>query len=108
VTVLGVPPLADEELAARALADLRLMFSGDDTAQQALDTYRLLRVYRLPYAQFAQPPGIHPTLPDNASGRPGLFFAAEFTEASSINAAMISGEKCAALIGQAGAVPAAG
>lgn len=108
VAVLGVPPLDDEELAARALADLRLMFSGDDAAQQALDTYRLLRVYRLPYAQFAQPPGIHPTLPDNASGRPGLFFAAEFTEASSINAAMISGEKCAALIGGAGAVPAAG
>jgi phytoene dehydrogenase-like protein len=106
VAVLGVPPLDDEELAARALADLRLMFCGDDAAQQALDTYRLLRVYRLPYAQFAQPPGIHPTLPDNASGRPGLFFAAEFTEASSINAAMISGEKCAALIGRV--APAAG
>jgi phytoene dehydrogenase-like protein len=107
VTVLGVPPLDDEELATRALADLRLMFSGDNAAQQALDIYRLLRVYRLPYAQFAQPPGIHPTLPDNASGRPGLFFAAEFTEASSLNAAMISGEKCAALIQQAGAALAA-
>lgn len=94
-TVLGVPPLDDEELAARALADLRRMFVGDRAAQQALDGYRLLRVYRIPYSQFAQPPGLHPGLPDNRSGRPGLYFAGEFTEASSLNAAMISGEKCA-------------
>jgi hypothetical protein len=37
-------------------------------------------------------------LPDNRSGRPGLYFAAEWTEASSLNAAMISGEKCAAAV----------
>ena len=48
--------------------------------------------------QFAQPPDIYSTLPDNRSGLPGLFFAAEFTEASSQNAAMISGEKTAKLI----------
>jgi phytoene dehydrogenase-like protein len=97
-TVLGVPPLDDEELAARALADLRRMFVGDRAAQLALDGYRPLRVYRIPYGQFAQPPGLHPTLPDNRSGRPGLFFVGEFTEASSLNAAMISGEKCAEAI----------
>jgi phytoene dehydrogenase-like protein len=97
-TVLGLPALNDAELFTRALADLRRMFAGDRAAQQALDGYTPLRLYRIPYAQFAQPPGVHPTLPDNASGIPGLFFAAEFTEASSINAAMISGEKCAALI----------
>jgi phytoene dehydrogenase-like protein len=93
-TVLGVPTLDDEELFARAKADLRRMFAGDAGAQRALAGYRPLRLYRIPYGQFAQPPGIHPNLPDNHSGRPGLFFAAEFTEASSINAAMISGEKC--------------
>lgn len=101
-TVLGVPPLDDEELFARARADLRCMFAGDHAALQALDGYRPLRIYRIPYAQFAQPPGIHPSLPDNRSGRPGLFFAAEFTEASSINAAMISGEKCAAALLEGG------
>jgi phytoene dehydrogenase-like protein len=99
-TVLGVPSLDDDELAARALADLRRMFVGDAAAQRALDGYRLLRIYRIPYGQFAQPPGIHPGLPDNRSGRPGLFFAGEFTEASSLNAAMISGEKCAEAIAQ--------
>ncbi|RRR74677.1 MAG: FAD-dependent oxidoreductase [Candidatus Viridilinea halotolerans] len=97
-TILGVPPLSDEELFARTLADLRLMLAGDRRAQRALDGYRPLALYRIPYAQFAQPPGIHPTLPDNRSERPGLFFAGEFTEASSINAAIISGEKCAAAI----------
>jgi phytoene dehydrogenase-like protein len=94
-TILGNPPLDDAELIARTIADLRVMFAGDAYAQQALGTYAPLAVYRIPYAQFAQPPGMHPTLPDNWSGRPGLYFAAEFTEASSLNAAMVSGEKCA-------------
>jgi len=97
-TLLGVPPLDDDELSARALADLRRMFVGDRAALAALAGYRLLRIYRIPYGQFPQPPGIHPGLPDNRSGRPGLFFAGEFTEASSLNAAMISGEKCAEAI----------
>lgn len=97
-TILGVPTQDDAELAARTIADLRRMFAGDSAAQAALRGYRLLRVYRIPYAQFAQPPGIHPGLPDNRSGRPGLLFAGEFTEASSLNAAMISGEKCAAAL----------
>ncbi len=97
-TVIGAPDLSDDELFARALADLRRMFAGDRAAQHALGGYTPLRLYRIPYAQFAQPPGLHPTLPDNVSGTLGLFFAAEFTEASSINAAMISGEKCAAAL----------
>jgi phytoene dehydrogenase-like protein len=97
-TVLGVPPLDDDELFARALADLHRMFAGDAAAQRTLAGYRPLRLYRIPYGQFAQPPGIHPGLPDNTTGRPGLFFAAEFTEASSLNAAMISGEKCAEVL----------
>lgn len=95
VSVLGTPQLDDEELFARALADLRRMFAGDRAAQQCLVTYRPLRIYRIPYGQFAQPPDIHAGLPSNRSERPGLFFAAEFTEASSINAAILSGERCA-------------
>jgi protoporphyrinogen oxidase len=97
-TVLGDPPRDDAALYRAALADLHRMFAGDLSAQAALAQYQPLAIYRIPYAQFRQPPGIHPTLPDNRSGRPGLLFAAEFTEASSINAAMISGEKCAAAI----------
>jgi phytoene dehydrogenase-like protein len=97
-TVLGVPAMDDAELARRALRDLHGMFAGDRSAQAALAQYQPLRVYRIPYAQFRQPPGVHPTLPENRTARPGLYLASEITEASSLNAAMISGEKCAATI----------
>ncbi|MGQ9893069.1 MAG: NAD(P)/FAD-dependent oxidoreductase [Roseiflexus sp.] len=98
VSVLGASSLSDEDLYRAALADLRHMFAGDAAALAALEGYQPLRIYRLSYAQFPQAPGIHPLLPDNRSGRPGLYFAGEFTEASSLNAAMISGEKCAAAV----------
>lgn len=97
-SVLGVPPGDDAALFAQALADLRRIFAGDGAALTALEALRPLAVYRIPYSQFAQPPGIHPTLPDNRTPIPNLFFAAEFTEASSQNAALISGEKAAALL----------
>jgi phytoene dehydrogenase-like protein len=97
-TILGVPDLDDETLFKKGMQDLRRMFSGDIEAQHALDTFKPLKVYRIPYAQFAQVPGYHPTLPLNETGRPGLWFAAEFTEASSLNAAMVSGEKAAKAI----------
>jgi len=98
VSVLGASSLSDEDLSRAALADLRRMFAGDTAALAALEGYQPLRIYRISYAQFPQAPGIHPLLPDNRSGRPGLYFAGEFTEASSLNAAMISGEKCAAAV----------
>jgi phytoene dehydrogenase-like protein len=97
-TVLGVPDASDGDLFSRAMADLRRMWAGDRRALAALSGYRPLALYRIPYGQFPQPPGIYPTLPDNDSGVPGLFFAAEFTAASSQNAAMRSGEKAAARI----------
>lgn len=99
-TVLGLPAGSDEELYTRGMADLRRIFAGDPRALTALAEYRPLALYRIPYAQFAQPPGVYPTLPDNDSGEPGLFFAAEFTAASSFNAAMRSGEKAAARLQQ--------
>ncbi len=94
-TILGVPELDDEGLFEKGMADLRQMFVGDAKALQALKSYKPLKVYRIPYGQFAQPPGYHPTLPVNRTDRPGLWLAAEFTEASSLNAAMVSGEKAA-------------
>jgi phytoene dehydrogenase-like protein len=97
-TVLGNPQMDDAQLARAALADLRRMWAGDARALHALNGYYPFKVYRIPYAQFAQPPGIHPHLPENSSGEKGLYFAAEFTEASALNAAMVSGEKCAELV----------
>lgn len=97
-TILGASALSDDDLYRAALADLRRMFAGDADALSGAEGYQPLRAYRIAYAQFPQPPGIHPLLPANRSGRPGLFFAGEFTEASSLNAAVISGEKCAAAV----------
>ena len=97
-TVIGVPDLDDAELFRRGLRDMHAMFAGDAQAQAALAGYQPLKLYRIPFAQFQQAPGLHPQLPDNRSGRAGLYFAGEFTEASSLNAAMISGEKCAACV----------
>lgn len=97
-TVLGDPPLSDRALCTAVLRDLRRMFDGDERAQHALATYYPLKVYRIRYAQFAQPPAIERRLPRNATDEAGLFLAGEFTEASSLNAAMVSGEKCAELV----------
>jgi phytoene dehydrogenase-like protein len=97
-TVIGIPELTDAELFKRGLRDLHRMFAGDPGAQAALACYQPLRLYRIPYAQFDQPPGFQQTLPDNRGGRPGLYFAAEWTEASSLNAAIVSGENCATAV----------
>lgn len=99
-TILGVPDMDDQELAAVALGDLRTMFEGNQRAQAALDSYEPLRIYRIRYAQFAQPPGIYRNLPRNSTRMPGLYVAAEWTESSSINGAMTSGERCAGTVNQ--------
>lgn len=99
-TVVGQPEGDDEQLLQRGLEDLHNIFAGDQLATETLKGYKPLAVKRVPYAQFAQPSGIHPDLPENITPIPGLVFAAEFTEASSINAAMVSGEKAAKLIVQ--------
>lgn len=56
---------------------------------------RPLAIYRVPFAQFAQSPGTHGRLPANQTATPGLVLAGEYTEDSSINGAMLSGEKAA-------------
>ena len=98
VTVLGLPTMDDRELVAAAMRDLRRMFSPDPAALEALGAYYPLRIYRIRYAQFPQPPGLYRTLPDNRTDQPGLYAAAEWTEGSSINGAILSGERCAAVV----------
>ncbi len=98
--VLGLPDMTDRELVIAVMRDLRRVFAGDTAALQALDTYYPLRVYRIRYAQFPQPPGIYAALPQNRTEQPGLYAAAEWTEGSSINGAMTSGERCAAVIAE--------
>ena len=77
VTLAGTPEGDAAAWFTHATTDLRRMFAGDTAALNALETYDLLAVYNIPYAQFAQPPGIYATLPTNESGIPGVVFAGE-------------------------------
>ncbi len=98
--VLGMPEEDDHMLIVRVMHDLRRMFANDSAALAALRTYYPLAVYRIRYAQFPQPVGIYRSLPTNRGEAAGLYIAAEWTESSSINGAMVSGERCAALIAE--------
>jgi phytoene dehydrogenase-like protein len=84
---LGGLDLPDAELYRRGIRDLSRWYPDAD--------FRPLAVRRIPYGQFAQPPGIHKSLPRNRTTTPGLFLAGEYTEDSSINGSMLSGEKAA-------------
>ncbi|MFQ3475405.1 FAD-dependent oxidoreductase [Halonotius sp. F2-221B] len=54
-----------------------------------------LRTDRIPFAQFAQPPGVHESLPDVRDGGRRTYLAGEYTEWSSIQGAMASGRAAA-------------
>jgi len=89
-TLLELPQGRDDAIAARALDDIKRMFPRRATA--ALTPLSLVRV---PFAQFAQPPGIFERLPSNATGVAGLIVAGEGTLSSSIQGAMLSGQRAA-------------
>ena len=80
--------LPERELYRRGIEDLSRWYPGAD--------FRPLQ--RIPYGQFAQPPGIHSRLPENTTMTPGLVLAGEYTEDSSINGSMLSGEKAAGAV----------
>ncbi|GAB4462938.1 MAG: NAD(P)/FAD-dependent oxidoreductase [Armatimonadaceae bacterium] len=101
-STIGVPEGDDHSLFQRAMHDLRRMFAGDKEALAALETYQPLTLYRIPYAQFAQPPGIYSQLPGSTTDIPGLLFASEFTGGSNLNATMVSGENAARIVLQSG------
>lgn len=88
-TILGDPARDDEAVIARCRAELAEWFGAERTTPARL---RALDVIRVPFSQFAQPPGIHDTLPRNRTELPGLYLAGEYTEDSSINGAIRSGE----------------
>ena len=92
-TILGAPDLGLEQLAQRALADMQRWFPW-----RGIGGLRPLAAYQVPFAQLAQPPGFRAARPHNRTAIKGLYLAGEYTEASSINGAMVSGEKAARAI----------
>jgi len=89
-TILGLPEMSDAELAASCREELAPWFPGKHLAK-----LRPVGTYRIPFAQFRQPPGIFAKLPANATPTAGLFLASECTASSSIQGAMWSGEQAA-------------
>ncbi|WP_027460085.1 NAD(P)/FAD-dependent oxidoreductase [Deinococcus murrayi] len=92
VTVLGVPDLDDDALDARVRGELGRWYGA-----RAADL-RTLHIERIPFAQFPQPPEYAATLAGHATGLPGVLLASEATSMSSIQGAMESGEKAAAIL----------
>jgi phytoene dehydrogenase-like protein len=89
-TVLGNPAEDDETLAERCREEIASWFPERNLAH-----WQLLAVYRIPFSQFEQPPGIYDTLPGNRTKIEGLYLAGEYTKSSSIQGAMHSGEYAA-------------
>ncbi len=82
--------LADDTILAQRARDAAAAIIGHDPAD-----WTSLRVTRVPFSQFAQPPGIYARLPTNVTPTRGLYLATEATVDSSYNGAILSGEAAA-------------
>ncbi|MGQ9838134.1 MAG: NAD(P)/FAD-dependent oxidoreductase [Cyanobacteriota bacterium] len=90
VVVLGDPPMSDVDLAQICRAELQDYFP-----KAPVEQLHLLRIYRIPFAQLVQLPGFQARLPRAFSGIRGLVWAGEYTQQSSIEGALRSGEQAA-------------
>jgi phytoene dehydrogenase-like protein len=93
VTVLHPAENNDELVARRCLAEMARWFLEYD-----LSGWEFLAAYRIPFSQFSQRPGIFDHLPANNTPIEGLYLAGEYTQSSSIQGAMHSGEYAAKAI----------
>ena len=59
-TIVGNPEENEESLAQRCLKEIGTWFPEHD-----LSHWKFLKAYRIPFSQYAQPPGIYDQLPDN-------------------------------------------
>lgn len=92
VSVLGLPDLDDDSLDARVRGELSRWYGA------GAGGLRTLGIERIHHAQYPQPPEYAATLPGHATGLPGVLLASEVTASSSIQGAMESGEKAAAIL----------
>ncbi|PSP55246.1 phytoene dehydrogenase [Halobacteriales archaeon QS_1_67_19] len=91
-TYPGVPEDTDEALAERTA---RTLASWYPERRFDLDP---VHTSRIEFGQFAQPPGVHERLPDVRAPEGPVYLAGEYTEASSLNAALESGRKAATAV----------
>jgi phytoene dehydrogenase-like protein len=90
----GDPFAADDDaLAARTREAFAAWYP--ERAAAALEP---LATRRVPFAQFAQPPGVHERLPDVDAPAGAVYLAGDYTEWSSIQGALRSGRRAAAAV----------
>lgn len=92
ITVLGLPDASEAELRDCCRQELQAWFPQFDCS-----TLNYLKQYRIPLAQFDQPPGIRDRLPTPKTPLQGLILAGDYTQQSSIDGAISSGERAALL-----------
>ena len=89
-TFLESVDASDEELCRRTRDALSAWYPARSFAD-----LRLIATDRIPFAQFAQPPGIHDTLPGVRAAAGPVYLAGEYTTWSSIEGALASGRAAA-------------
>jgi len=94
-TFLGIPEESDRALAREVRATLSSWYP-----ERSFADLKLLRTDRIPFAQFAQPPGRIAALPDVDAPAGPVYLAGEYTEWSSIQGAMASGRRAARAVGR--------
>ncbi len=87
VTILGTPEAGGDILAVRVRRQMAVWFPEADTGR-----WRWLATYKIPFAQFRQPPGILDHLPGARTQVSGLYLAGDYTRNSSVQGAMESGK----------------
>ncbi|MDL0120619.1 NAD(P)/FAD-dependent oxidoreductase [Halobacterium salinarum] len=90
VTTLGTPDRSSTALATAARDAI-----ADWYPEASLGGFEVLHTHRVPFSQFAQPPGVHDTLPDTTAPAGAVYVAGSYTHNASINGAMESGRAAA-------------
>ena len=90
-TFLGRPEAEDDVLASRTRAALSSWYPSVDFGD-----LRAVHTERVPFAQFDQPPGVHPRLPGPDAPEGPVYLAGDYTRWSAIQGALESGRRAAA------------
>ena len=87
VSIIGEPKISDSQILEVCGREIGNHFPGSKPGE-----WKILQIYRIPWAQFTQPAGIFGRLPRADSGIPGLVMGGEILCHSSIQGALEAGQ----------------
>lgn len=96
--LLAASTLGEPEMPPEVLADQTRETVASWYPEASFDDLRLLEAVDVPFAQYAQPPGIHQSLPSVAAPEGSVYLAGDFTTDSSINVALRSARQAATAV----------